>query len=188
MVAEVRRITVTEYHRMAEAGILRADERVELIAGQIVPMAAKGSPHSAALTRTDRILRSQLGDLALIRLQYPVQLDDYSEPEPDIAVVRPDPLDYEVHHPTASDVFLILEIADSTLKYDREVEAPAYARSAIKDYWVLDVAGKKLHIYRRPDLNGYQSETILAAEVEIAPLAFSGCLITVKDMLSARLA
>jgi Uma2 family endonuclease len=92
MRVEFRLISVQDYHRMAEAGIFRPDERVELFEGQIIPMTAKGTAHTAAVTRIHRLFRNRLGDKVLLRLQDPIALNDYSEPEPDVALVRPDPL------------------------------------------------------------------------------------------------
>ncbi|NJP08792.1 MAG: Uma2 family endonuclease [Leptolyngbyaceae cyanobacterium RU_5_1] len=179
----VRRISVQDYHRMADAGIFHPSERIELLSGQIIQMTAQGTAHSAAITRAERSLRNQLGDRALIRLQDPVQLDDYSEPEPDIAVVNPDPLFYDDHHPTATEVFLLIEVADTSLTYDREIKAPAYAKSGIQEYWVLDVNARRLHVYRSPSASGYQSETILTEELTISLLAFPDCAIVVKEVL-----
>ncbi len=171
---------------MAESGILQPDERIELLEGQIIQMAAKGTAHRAAVTRIQRLFERRLGDRVLICLQDPVQLDDYSEPEPDVAILVPDPLDYEDHHPKPVEVFLLIEVSDKTLKFDREVKAPAYARAGIAEYWVLDVNARKLHVYRIPGATGYQSETILSEELTVAPLAFPECLITVKEMLSSQ--
>ncbi len=186
MPVEFRLISVQDYHRMAEAEIFRPDERVELIAGQVIPMAAKGTAHSAAITRVNRLLESRLGDRVLLRLQDPIELDNYSEPEPDIALVKPDPLDYENHHPIVSEVFLVIEVADSSLRFDCEVKAIAYAKSGISDYWVLDVTARKLHVFRLPNSAGYQSETILLEEVTISPLAFPDCEIRIAEMLRPR--
>jgi Uma2 family endonuclease len=149
-------------------------------------MAAKGTAHRAAVTRIQRLFEECLGDRVLICLQDPVQLDDYSEPEPDVAILFPDPLDYEDHHPTPSEIYLLVEVSDSTLKFDRETKAPAYARSGIAEYWVLDVIGHKLHVYRLPSAEGYQSETILSEELTIAPIAVPDSTIAIKDMLRSR--
>ncbi|MBD2357882.1 Uma2 family endonuclease [Tolypothrix sp. FACHB-123] len=89
----------------------------------------------------------------------------------------------EDYHPTPSEIFLIIEVADTSLKYDTEVKASIYAKSGIVDYWVLDVNRRKLHVYRLPSPQGYQSETILAENVEISPLVFPDCMITVREML-----
>jgi Uma2 family endonuclease len=183
MLANLRLLSVGDYHRMVESGVLESDERVELIGGQLYTMAAKGTAHSAGVTRIERLLKAQLGDRVLIRLQDPIQLDDYSEPEPDVAVVRVNPIDYEDHHPTPSEIYLLIEVADSTLKRDRELKAPAYARSGILDYWILDVNQRRLYVFRSPTATGYGSERVLSAADEIAPLAFPDCLMAVGEML-----
>jgi Uma2 family endonuclease len=101
---DLRLLTVADYHQMVESGILSADERVELVEGQLYRMAAKGTAHSAAVTRIDRILADRLGDAVLLRFQDPVLLSNLSEPEPDVAVVVPDRLDYEERHPGPEDI------------------------------------------------------------------------------------
>jgi Uma2 family endonuclease len=179
----VRRLSVQDYHHMAKSGILQPGERIELLDGVIIQMAAKGTAHSSSVSRIEKLLSDCLNDRALLRFQDPVRLDDYSEPEPDVAVVHPDPSFYEDHHPTPAEVYLLIEVSDTTLKFDRETKAPVYARSGIEEYWVLDVQERRLHVYREPSANGYQSETILAEELTVSPLAFPECVIRVKDML-----
>lgn len=175
--------TVEDYHRMAEAGIFHPGERVELINGKIIRMSAKGTAHTAAVRRTARLLRNLLANQAEVYTQDPIQLDDFSEPEPDIAVVRPDPLDYADHHPTPAEVYLIIEVADSTFKYDRETKAQTYASSGIADYWLLDVNERKLHVFREPTPEGYQSEMIFVDDVRVSPLHFPELAIALLDML-----
>jgi Uma2 family endonuclease len=183
----VRLWTVQEYHQMAEAGIFHPEERVELIAGQIIRMSAKGTAHTAAFRRTAKILRNLLANQAEVYTQDPIQLDDFSEPEPDIAVVRIDPLDYADHHPTPSEVYLIIEVADSSFKYERQTKGKAYAKSGIADYWVLDVNERKLHVFREPTPEGYQSEVILSEEASLSPLQFPTFVIALQDMLPLAL-
>ena len=180
---DIRLLTVQEYHRMAEIGILEADERVELLAGQIVKMAAKGTAHGAAVKRTEKLLENRLEQRILVRLQDPVRLNDYSEPEPDIAVVIPDPLYYEDHHPTPSEIYLIIEVADTTLRTDCGIKATIYAQSGIADYWVLDVNNRQLHVFREPSQDGYQSLVILGDDGSICPLQFPDISFMVRDML-----
>lgn len=186
VIADLRLLSVQDYNRMVEAGVLSPDERVELISGQLYTMAAKGTAHSAAVTRIERVLKAHLGDRALLRFQDPVQLSNYSEPEPDVAVVKVDPLDYEDHHPTPSEVYLLIEVADSTLKRDRELKAPVYARSGIQDYWILDVNQRQLYVFRSPTATGYASEIVLSEADMIAPLAFSDCAIRIGEMLRSH--
>jgi len=183
----VRLWTVQEYHQMAEAGIFHPEERVELIAGQIIRMSAKGTAHTAAVRRTAKILRNLLANQAEVYTQDPIQLDDFSEPEPDIAVVRIDPLDYADHHPTPSEVYLIIEVADSSFKYVRQTKGKAYAKSGIADYWVLDVNERQLHVFREPTPEGYQSEVILSEEASLSPLQFPTLVIALQDMLPLAL-
>lgn len=180
---QTRPLSVQDYHSMIEAGIFRPDERVELLAGQLIQMAAKGSPHRAAVTRIRRILEQLLGDRVLVCVQDPVQLDDYSEPEPDIAVVKPDPLDYETHHPDVSDIFWLVEVSDSTIFYDCGEKALAYSRAGIQEYWVLDLKRRRLHVFRQPKDWGYGDRTILSADAMISPISFPDCVVTIAAFL-----
>ncbi|MBD2500076.1 Uma2 family endonuclease [Anabaena azotica] len=180
---QLRLWTVEEYHRMAEAGIFGADERVELLEGKIIWMIAKGTAHRSAVSRTDRLLQNSLKNVALICVQDPVKLNERSEPEPDISVVKVDPLDYADHHPTPSEVYLIIEVADSSLKLDCETKAQAYSQAGIKDYWVLDVVNRQLHVFREPTPEGYKVKVVLAEDETITPLEFPDLQIVVLEML-----
>jgi Uma2 family endonuclease len=180
---QTRPLSVQDYHSMIEAGIFRPDERVELLSGQLIQMAAKGSPHRAAVTRVRRILEQLLGDRVLICVQDPVQLDDFSEPEPDVAVVKPEPLDYETHHPGVADIFWLVEVSDSTIAYDCGEKALAYARAGIQEYWVLDIKRRRLHVFRQPSDLGYGDRTILPADSTISPISFPDCVVTISAFL-----
>jgi Uma2 family endonuclease len=175
--------TVADYHRMAETGILDEDERVELLEGKIIWMSAKGTAHRSAVGRTDYLLKNRLGNGAWVSIQDPIQLNQRSEPEPDVAVVQIDPLDYADHHPTPSEVYLIIEVADSSLKFDCETKALAYAQAGIADYWVLDVVERQLYVFREPNEEGYQSKVILGEDARISPLQFADLQIVVLEML-----
>ena len=179
----IRKWTVKEYHKLGEMGVFHPEERVELLSGNIIKMSAKGTAHTSALGRTDRLLQNLFGNLAWVRMQDPIALDDNSEPEPDIALVRIDPLDYATHHPTPSEVYLIIEVADTSLTFDREIKAKAYARSGITDYWVLNVNERQLHVFREPADDGYQSEVILGETASISPLQFPTVNIAIQAML-----
>jgi Uma2 family endonuclease len=179
----IRKWTVKEYHKLGEMGFFHPEERVELLSGNIIKMSAKGTAHTSALGRTDNLLQNLFGNLAWVRIQDPIALDDNSEPEPDIAVVRIDPFDYATHHPTPSEVYLIIEVADSSLTFDREIKAKAYARSGITDYWVLNVNERQLHVFREPLEDGYQSELILGENGSISPLQFLTVNIAIQAML-----
>ena len=179
----LRKWTVKEYHKLGEMGFFHPEERVELLSGNIIKMSAKGTAHTSATRRTASVLRDLLGNQAAIYTQDPIALDDNSEPEPDIAVVRIDPFDYATHHPTPSEVYLIIEVADSSLTFDREIKAKIYARSGIADYWVLNVGDRQLHVFREPTENGYQSEVILGETASISPIEFPAFNIAIQAML-----
>ncbi|WP_293149880.1 MULTISPECIES: Uma2 family endonuclease [unclassified Microcoleus] len=124
-----------------------------------------------------------MGSLVLICLNNPVRLNDNSEPEPDLALVVPDPLYYEECHPTPSEVYLIIEVADTTLRTDLGIKATIYALSGIADYWVLDVHNRQLHVFREPSQDGYQSIAVLGDDASISPLQFPDVSFMVRDML-----
>jgi Uma2 family endonuclease len=175
--------TVEEYRRMALTGILDSSERVELIEGKIIRMSAKGTAHRSAVGRTDYLFKEALKNRAWVSVQDPIALNTNSEPEPDIAVVKIDPLDYADHHPTPEEVYLIIEVADSSLKFDCDTKGKAYAKAGIADYWVLDVIDRELYVYRQPTLEGYNNKTVLNEDKTISPLQFPELQVNIRDML-----
>jgi Uma2 family endonuclease len=135
---------------MAEAGLF-ANERVELLDGTIVTMSAQSSPHAATVTRLNRLLMRGLDTSMDVRPQLPVILDDWSEPEPDLIVCRTDPRDYAQGHPQPEDILLVCEVSISSLAYDREKKAAAYARAGIPEYWIVDVESRVVIVFDEPD-------------------------------------
>lgn len=171
--ASLRRWTAKDYHRMSELGILEASERTELIAGQITVMAAKGTPHVTALRLLATQLDAFLRDRSFFAItQDPIHLNNLSEPEPDLAIVRGSALNYASQHPQPEDIALIVEIADSTLKQDCTIKDKLYAQAGITEYWVQDLKNQQLHIFRAPTAIGYRSRTILSTPNRASPLAF----------------
>jgi len=142
--------TRTEYHCMAEAGLFR-HERVELLEGTIITMSPQNSPHAGTVHRLLFVLSRILGSSAYIRVQAPIIVNDWSEPEPDIAVCQPDPLDYTREHPHAQQVSLVIEVADTSLTYDRTQKAQAYASSGILEYWIVNLVDRKIEVFTDPD-------------------------------------
>jgi len=179
----LKRWTVQDYHHMSDLGILNPTERTELINGQIVLMAAKGTPHVTSLHLLANQLRDRLGNTALIRTQDPIQLDDFSEPEPDLSIVRGTVLDYADLHPRPRDIYLIVEVASLTLKHDYEIKDKLYAHAGIADYWVLDLKNRQLHIFRHPISTGYTSHLILTEPNQVSPLAFPNLSIDLISIL-----
>jgi Uma2 family endonuclease len=151
-----KRFTIAEYHRLAELGFFEEDERVELIKGEIIQMAAKGKPHSVCETRLARELYKLVGDRATLRGQQPITLSNNSEPEPDRVMAKNRDDDYLANHPSPSDILLLIEIADSSLKYDQEEKLPIYAETNISDYWIFNLVDYYLECYSQPyqDLQG----------------------------------
>jgi Uma2 family endonuclease len=167
-----RRFSVREYHQMADLGIFQPTERLELINGQIITMSPQNPPHAATTSRVGDCLRELVAGTAKIRSQLPVLLHNFSEPEPDVAVVRIERRDYADRHPTPADIFLIVEVSDATLDFDIGEKKLDYARSEIADYWVVDINGEQLFVFRNPVSGQYQEEITLGLDAVISPLAF----------------
>jgi Uma2 family endonuclease len=158
MAAEVaatqRRFTRAEYYRMAEAGILGEDDRVELIEGEIVQMSPIGSRHVAFVMNLGRMLTLRLGERAFVSVQSPVILTADTEPQPDLAVLRPRA--YKERKPHAADVLLVIEAADSSLAYDGTTKLRLYALAGIQEYWIVDCAAESVEVYRDPSGESYR--------------------------------
>ena len=178
-----RLFTVSEYERMAVAGILGEDDRVELIEGEIVRMAAIGPRHAASVKRLNRLLEPRFGDRTLIGVQDPVQLDAHSEPEPEISLLRPRPDLYASGHPTPADILLLVEVADTSLEYDRGVKVPLYARAGVSEVWLVDLLADVLVVYRDPSPEGYRLVRTVRRGETLAPLAFPDRPLAADDLL-----
>ena len=152
------RLTVSDYHRMGEVGILARDARVELIEGEIIDLSPIGSRHSAAVNRLVRVLDRAVGESAIVSAQNPLILDDHTEPEPDIALLMPREDFYASGHPRPEDVLLIVEVADTSLKYDRTVKIPLYGRHGIPEVWLIDVEKGAFTRFVRPVEGEYREE------------------------------
>ena len=150
-----RLLTVDEYHRMGEAGILTEDDRVELIEGELVAMAPIGSEHVAATNALTRLLVMAVGDQAVVSVQNPLRLNRRSEPQPDFTLLRP--RDYRPMLPRPEDTLLAVEVAASSLDYDRKVKLALYARSGIPEVWIVNLAAREVEVYRAPSGDSYAS-------------------------------
>jgi Uma2 family endonuclease len=142
------RITVDEYYRMAEVGLLAPDARVELIEGEIIDMLPNGSLHDGTVSHLDALAHRIAGDCAWVRCRGPVRLSLSSEPEPDLALLKVRDDHYKRSHPTGRDTLLIVEVSDSTLRYDREIKVPLYARYGVPEVWIVDLEHGQLHFHR----------------------------------------
>ncbi|MBI2940253.1 MAG: Uma2 family endonuclease [Chloroflexi bacterium] len=185
---KVRRWTREEYGRLAEVGVLHEDDPVELIEGEIVEMAPQGLPHATGIRLAEEAARGLFGAGFDVRPQLPLALGPLSEPEPDLAVVPGGPRDYVTSHPTTA--LLVVEIADTSLAYDRDTKGSLYARAGILDYWIVNLARRRLEIYRDPGPMpdapfgfGYRSRRIALPDEVVGPLARPEASLTVSSLL-----
>jgi len=174
------RLTVHDYYRMAEVGLLSPDDRTELIEGEIVDMPPIGSEHAFGVTLlTERLLRA-VGDSAVVRVQQPVRFMPRSEPQPDFALVRRTADAYRHAHPVAKDVLLLIEVSESTLRYDLEVKARLYATHGIPEYWVVDLVNRRIVRHRAPGRAAYAQCDHVASGV--LPLPTLGAQISLAEL------
>jgi Uma2 family endonuclease len=179
-----RPISVDEYHRMADAGIFGPTERVELLNGRIIEMPPQNPPHAHSVGTTMMIFVRQFGDRVLVRSQLPLELDLYSEPQPDLALLRR--ADYSGAHPTAADVLLVVEVSDTTIRFDRGRKLAAYATAGIAEYWIVDVQRRVVEAYADPTDGRFGTTRTVPDGESIACRAFPDEPIAVADMLPTR--
>lgn len=168
---------------MAEVGILCEDDRVELLDGEIWQMSPIGAYHAACIDRLNRLLNRQARPDVIVRVQSSIQLDDYTEPQPDLALLRMQPDFYAEALPTAADVLLLIEVADTSLEFDRRVKLPRYAQAGIPEVWLVDLKEKIVRVYTRPAESGYQAIQELAPDQTAAATTIAGLAVAVKDIL-----
>jgi len=178
-----RLLSVAEYHKMAEVGILSRKDKVELILGEIFYRSPIGSKHQATIDRLNRIFSRIFSDQTILRIQGPVQLENHSEPEPDLLLLKPKEDFYASQHPQAKDVLLLIEVADSSAAFDREVKLPLYAQAGIPEYWIIDLNLHQIEVYHSPEGNTYHSKTILSAADKVSCLAFPTSEFPVSDLI-----
>jgi Uma2 family endonuclease len=177
------RLTVDEYYRMAEAGVLAPDARVELIEGEIVDMAPIGSRHGSAVKRLNQLLTEAVGASAIVAVQDPVRLGDRSEPQPDLMLLAPRADFYESAHPVAADVLLLVEVSDSTARYDRVIKLPLYARHGIREVWIVDLDNRVLQTFRDPAGEAYTHTTKTTTPGSLSPSLLPGVSIDASRLL-----
>lgn len=174
--------TVADYHRMGAAGILGENDRVELIEGEIVAMSPIGSPHGGRVNRLNRILIAAVGDRAVVSPQNPLILGEHSEPEPDLALLRPRPDFYTASHPQAADALLLIEVADTSLDYDLQVKVPLYARHGIPEVWVVDIGHRRVLRFSRPEAGQYREQGPLDLSVPTALPGLPDCSVVLASL------
>jgi Uma2 family endonuclease len=177
------RFTVEEYYRMAETGVLKPDARVELLDGKIIDMSPIGPFHGSISKHLNNIFSAAAKGRWLVALQDPVRLDDHSEPQPDLMLLKPVPDFYRKRHPQPEDVFLLVEVSDTTLTTDREDKLPAYGHAGIGEVWIVNLADLTVEVYREPHFTGYGTKTVLRAGNKATPQAFPDVAVDVAELL-----
>jgi Uma2 family endonuclease len=178
-----KRFTADEYQRMVSAGILREGDPVELMDGQVVVKHAIGPRHSACVARATRDFVRAADDKAIVLPQGSVRLDMFYEPEPDLVLLRPRQDFYASRHAGPSDILLIVEIADASLEYDRDVKAPVYAAAGIPEYWLADLNDTIVWRYSRPERGVYRAVHAHRRGQSLAPQLLPSCTIAVDALL-----
>lgn len=179
-----RLFTVEEFYRLAETGFFGPNhQRLELLEGEILEPMPIGPAHAAAVTRIHFTFTQRLGESAIVRSQNPIRLSGVSEPLPDITVLKPHADFYRAAHPRPDDVLLILEVADSSLEFDLGAKARAYAEAGIVEYWVVDLAGGRLRIFRLPDKGEFTEILILQRGQSVTARAIRGFEVGVEELL-----
>ena len=179
-----RLFSVEEYHRMGKAGILREDERVELIEGVIVQMAPIGPPHFGCVINATRLFITRLGERTVVSPQNPVVIRPRSEPQPDLALLRPRSVSYSRALPIPEDVLLAVEVADTTVRFDRLVKSRLYAGAGIVEFWLCLAVDGAVEVHRGPSTDGYTSVTRHGPGETISPLAFPDVSFSVADFFA----
>lgn len=175
-------ISVMDFQKMAETGILSFDSRVELIAGEIIDRAPIGSIHASYVNRISREIILAVKNTAIVSVQNPIILGDLSEPEPDFALLKPKANDYEDALPNAEYILLLIEVSDTTVKYDRQIKAPLYARFCIADYWLINTQERNISVFQKPVNGQYTDVKTQALPINISPLLLPGIKLNLKGL------
>ncbi|MFQ5628919.1 MAG: Uma2 family endonuclease [bacterium] len=177
--------TVDEYHNMIDACILTEDDRVELLGGEIVEMSPIGSRHAAIVNRLNHIFNQRLGNKTIVSIQNPIHLGIYSEPEPDLALLKPRPDFYATAHPEPDDVLLVIEVAETSAYSDREVKIPLYANAGIREVWLEALIEQYIEVYKNPiaERSEYGSVVLFEPEQYLSSQAFANIKFDVGEIL-----
>ena len=177
------RFTVEDYYRMGEIGILPPDVRVELVDGEIKHMPPIHPPHASIVDRLNSALKRLPDGSVIVRVQGPIRLDDYNEPQPDVTVLRFRDDYYGNRHPTPADVILTIEVADTSLSYDRDEKMPRYGRYGIPEAWLVDIQAQTITVFTQPHAGGYREQHVLSRGQEIVSVSVEGLRVGVDEAL-----
>jgi Uma2 family endonuclease len=183
-VPQKHKVSVSEWHKMVKYNIFPPEARMELIEGEIIDMAPIGPSHAGCVIKLIDLFANQKEKSALLNVQNPIQLGNASEPEPDLALLRPASHFYRERHPTAEDILLLIEVSDTTVKHDREVKIPLYAKDGIVECWRVDLNEFQVEVYLNPTANGYTSQRIFESVQTLIPSQLPHIEIPVSEILS----
>ncbi|HTW85382.1 MAG TPA: Uma2 family endonuclease [Candidatus Sulfotelmatobacter sp.] len=178
-----RPFTVAEYYRLGDVGIIKPEERVELLNGLLRTMPPIGPKHAYALRRLDALLQDRVGSCAVVSVQLPFRLGEFSELQPDLVLLRLPAERYRRVHPTPADALLVVEVAVTSVRYDRGPKLEAYASGGVREYWIVDVAHRRVELYLDPAANGFRVARVARGGDAIAPEAFPDLVLTVDELL-----
>lgn len=177
-----RKFTVEEYHKMAEVGLFHNGDRLELIKGEIIEMSPVGFKHASCVKKLNYLFSERLGDKVIIGVQDPIKLKDNSEPQPDLVLLKPRADFYSTQHPQPEDILLLIEVADSSIDYDRNVKIPLYAENKIQEVWLVNLNQYCLEVYQKPYQNYYQNMQKLSEKDSITLTNFKNTIIQVINL------
>lgn len=178
-----RRFSVEEYRQMVRAGILKQDDRVELVEGEIIEMAPIGPRHAVCVAGLAEHFARSVAPRAVVWVQSPIHLGPHSEPQPDVALLRPPRSRYADAHPGPDEILLVIEVAAATVEDDRARKIPLYARAGIREAWLVNLPGEAIEVYRDPAQEGYRDVRTLRRGQSLAPLAFPDVTLTADEIL-----
>ncbi len=171
-----------EYHLMAQTGVLKQNDRVELIHGEIVDMTPIGNDHAGIIDQLAQFFHDATRKQAIVRVQNPIRISDISEPQPDLILLRPRSDFYRKGHPGPQDALLLIEVADSSLDFDRNIKIPLYANAAIPEVWIANLTGKSLEVFRNPSKGQYNQTQTFKSPASVSPLAFPDHPLKLADL------
>jgi len=177
------RFSVEEFHRMAAAGVFAEDDRVELLEGEVVEMTPIGSQHAGTVKWLNGWFQKHAGERVVVAVQDPLSLDPLSEPQPDLVLLRPRTDFYVRSHPTALDVYLVVEVCDTSCEHDRMVKAPLYSRAGVPELWIVDLTQKVLEAHTEPSARGYRQRRVVESGERLAPHALPDLILEVAELL-----
>ncbi len=183
LILSTKKYTLAEYHQMIEIGILKAQDKVELIRGEIIKMSPVGLKHASCVKKINQLFAQKLGNKVILGIQDPIKLNDNSQPQPDVVLLKPKSDFYATEHPKSEDILLLIEVADTSIEYDRQIKIPLYAENNITEMWLININENIIQVYQNPQGKLYKNITNYQIDDKIDLTIFPDCEIKVKDIL-----